>query len=151
MALQNLDLTTSYPASVKEKLFGIVQLKRTIDKGIAVAHGNVGEYHYDCPMDKAVFEFLGLAAEPLLDVIKKAQSESEIEAYVKPFVEKKSAAELEAWNAEWLKDGPEEGSDGHTFFLGLRDKIAPDRTDVTSWADLLDLDEKRDVPRVVNA
>lgn len=151
MALQNLDLTTAYPASVKQKLFGIVQLKRTIDKGIATAHGNVGEYHYDCPMDKAVFGFLGLEAAPLLEVIKKAQSEAEIEAYVKPFVEKKSAAELETWNAQWLKQGPAEGSDGHKYFVELRGQVAPDRTDVTSWPDLLDLDEKRAVPRVVAA
>jgi hypothetical protein len=29
--------------------------------------------------------------------------------------------------------------------------VAPDRTDVTSWADLLDLDEKRPVPQRVAA
>lgn len=151
MALQNLDLTTSYPASVKEKLFGIVQLKRTIDKGIAAAHGNVGEYHYDCPMDKAVFAFLGLEAEPLLDVIKNARSQADIEAYVKPFVEKKSQAELDAWNAQWLKSGPAPGSPGEAYFLELRGQLAPDRTDITSWPDLLDLDEKREVPRAVGA
>ncbi len=71
-------------------------------------------------MDKAVFGFLGLEAAPLLDVITKAQSEAEIEAYVKPFVEKKSAAELEQWNAQWLKQGPPEGSEGHAYFLELR-------------------------------
>ncbi|MEA2665291.1 MAG: hypothetical protein QOI11_2235 [Candidatus Eremiobacteraeota bacterium] len=151
MALQNLDLTTSYPVSVKEKLFGIVQLKRTIDKGIAAAHGNVGEYHYDCPMDKAVFAFLGLEAQPLLDVIKQARSRADIEAYVKPFVEKKSPAELEEWNAEWLKRGPAAGSEGEKYFLELRAQLAPERTDITSWPDLLDLDEKREVPRAVSA
>jgi hypothetical protein len=151
MALQNLDLSTSYPASVKQKLFGVVQLKRTIDKGIAATQGTVGEYHYDCPMDKAIFAFLGLEAEPLLDVIKKAQSEADIEAYVKPFVDKKSPAEIEAWNAQWLKQGPAEGSDGQKYFLELRGQLAPDRTDITAWPDLLDLDEKREVPRVVNA
>ncbi len=151
MALKQLDLTTSYPTSVKQKLFGIVQLKRTIDKGIAFTQGTIGEYHYDCPMDRAVFGFLGIDQAQLLDVIKQAQSEADIEAYVKPFVEKKSAAELEQWNAQWLKQGPPEGSEGHTYFLSLRNELAPDRTDITSWPDLLDLDEKRDVPRAVNA
>jgi hypothetical protein len=32
-------------------------------------------------------------------------------------------------------------------FLNLRAEIAPDRNDVTTWPDLLDIDEKRDVPR----
>jgi hypothetical protein len=33
------------------------------------------------------------------------------------------------------------------YFLKLRNEAAPDRTDVTTWADLLDLDEKRTVPK----
>ncbi len=146
-----LDLTTAYPASVKEKLFGIVQLRRAIDKGIAAAGGTLGEYHYNCPMDQEVFAFLGIDHQQLLDVIAKAQSEAEIEAYVKPFVEKKPAADIEQWNAEWLADGPEAGSDKHAYFVSMRDELAPGRTDITAWADLLDLDEKRDVPRVVRA
>jgi hypothetical protein len=132
-------------------MLGIVQLKRTIEKGKAVAHGNVGEYHYDCPMDKHVFAFLGMEAAPLLEVIKTAKSDAEIEAYCAPFVNAKSAAELEAFNAEWLSYGPEPGSDGEKYFLNLRNEVAPGRTDVTAWADLLDLDEKRVVPQRVAA
>jgi len=141
-----MDLTTSYPASVKAQLFGIVQLQRTIEKGKALAHGAIGEYHYNCPMDVAVFTFLGIDHEALLNVIKNAKSDDEINAYVKPFVEKKSASELATWNTNWLKASPEKGSESETYFLNLRSEVAPDRTDVTAWADLLDLDEKRPVP-----
>jgi hypothetical protein len=141
-----MDLTTSYPTSVKTKLHGIVQLARTIDKGKAKAHGNLGEYHYNCPMDVAVFTFLGIDHEALLDVIAKAKSDQEIADYVAPFVHKKSAEEIEAWNAEWLKSGPAPGSDSEKYFLELRDQVAPGRKDITAWADLLDLDEKRPVP-----
>lgn len=144
-----MDLTTSYPTSVKTKLHGIVQLQRTIDKGKALAHGKIGEYHYNCPMDQAVFGFLGIDHEALLDVIKKAKGDQEIADYVKPFIDKKSPAEIEAWNAEWLKSGPAPGSDSEAYFLQLRSEVAPDRTDVTSWPDLLDLDEKRSVPKKV--
>jgi len=146
-----MDLTTTYPTSVKTKLHGIVQLARTIDKGKAKAHGNLGEYHYNCPMDVAVFSFLGIDHEALLDVITKAKSDQEIVDYVAPFVHKKTAAELEAWNAAWLKSGPDLESEGAKYFLELRNEVAPDRTDVTAWADLLDLDEKRDVPKVAAA
>jgi Domain of unknown function (DUF5069) len=145
------DLTTSYPRSVRDKLFGVVQLARAIDKGIAIANGLNGEYNYDCPMDKGVFDFLGIDGNALLGVIKNAQSESEVEAYVKPFVDKKSPQELEHFNAEFLSHGPQPGSDGEKYFLNLRGEVAPDRTDVSTWPDLLDLDEKRDVPRRVPA
>ncbi|MBV8371165.1 MAG: DUF5069 domain-containing protein [Candidatus Eremiobacteraeota bacterium] len=141
------DLTGSYPRSVREEYLGVVQLGRAVDKGIATANGLNGEYNYDCPMDKGVFEFLGIDGGALLEVIKNAQSESEIEAYLKPFVEKKSPAEIRAFNEEFLEDGPEPGSSGEAYFLNLRNQVAPHRTDVTTWPDLLDLDEKRDVPQ----
>lgn len=142
-----MDLTKSYPRSVHEKMLGIVQLARTIDKGKAVAHGNIGDYNYDCPMDKHLFEYLGLDGAKLLDVIKNAKSDAEIEAYLKPFVEKKSAGDLQKFNEEWVKHGPEAGTQGYEYFVKLRGEVAPDRTDVTNWADLLDLDEKRSVPQ----
>jgi len=144
-----MDLTQTPPTSVKTKLHGVVQIARTIDKGKAKVHGNVGEYHYNCPMDVAVFSFLGIDHEALLDVIKNAKSDQEISDYVGTFVHKKSASEIEAWNADWLKSGPAPGSDSEKYFLQLRGEVAPDRTDVTAWADLLDLDEKREVPKVV--
>jgi hypothetical protein len=140
-----VDLTKEYPRSVREKMYGVVQLPRTIDKGKAVAHGNVGEYHYNCGMDQAVFAFLGIDHEQLLDVIKKAKADSEIEAYVKPFVDKKTPAEIEAWNHTWLTKKPE--GESLEYFLKLREQIAPTRTDVTAWPDLLDLDEKRPVAK----
>ena len=140
-----MDLTQTYPRSVHEKLLGLVQIGRTLDKGKAAAHGNVGEYHYNCSMDQAVFGFLGIDHEALLDVIKNAKDDAQIEAYVKPFIDKKSPAEVEAWNREWVTHKPEGKS--LEYFLELRNQLAPDRTDVTSWPDLLDLDEKRTVPR----
>jgi hypothetical protein len=145
------DLTTGYPRSVRDKLLGVVQLARAIDKGIATANGLNGEYNFDCPMDKRLFEFLGLDGNALLDVIKNAQTESDVEAYVKPFVDKKSPHELEHFNDEFLSHGPQPGSDAEKYFLELRGQVAPDRTDVSTWPDLLDLDEKRAVPQRVPA
>jgi hypothetical protein len=146
-----MDLTQTYPRSVHEKVLGIVQLARTIDKGKAKAYGNIGDYNYDCPMDKGLFDFLGMNGDELLQVIKNAKSDAEIEAYCKQFVDKKAPGEIERWNDEWVTRTPQGPS--LEYFLKLRSRIAPDRTDVTSWADLLDLDEKRAVPRrdTVNA
>jgi hypothetical protein len=141
------DLTTSFPRSVREKLLGVVQLGRAVDKGAALANGKAGEYNYDCPMDKAVFGFLGIGGDALLEKVKSAQSEAEIEAYLKPFVDQKSAAEIAAFNENFLNHGPQPGSDAEKYFLELRGQVAPDRTDVSTWPDLLDLDEKRAVPR----
>lgn len=138
-----MDLTKEYPRSVHDEWQGIVQLGRTIDKGRALANGNIGEYHYNCPMDQAVLGFLGIDHERLLDVIRNAKGDVAIEAFTRPFVAAKSSGELEQWNREWLAHEPE--GESRKAFLNLRAQIAPDRTDVTTWPDLLDLDEKREV------
>jgi hypothetical protein len=140
-----MDLTKEYPRSVRDKWQGVVQLARTIDKGKATAHGNVGEYHFNCPMDQAVFGFLGIDHEQLLKSIRNARSDAEIEAFTRPFVDAKSREEIERWNREWLSHEPQ--GESAKAFQGLRAQIAPDRTDVTTWPDLLDIDEKRHVPR----
>ena len=146
-----LDLTTSYPRSVRAEVLGVVQIGRAIDKGIAFANGTNGEYNYDCPMDKGVLGFLGIDEEKLLDVIKNAQSESEIVAYVKTFVDKKAPAEIAEFNRGFLLSAPAPNSDSEKYFLNMRSEVAPGRTDVTTWPDLLDLDEKREVPQRVTA
>ncbi|HTZ56238.1 MAG TPA: DUF5069 domain-containing protein [Candidatus Acidoferrum sp.] len=146
-----MDLTTSYPRSVHDKLFGLVQIGRTVDKGKATAIGKEGEYHYNCPMDQAVFGFLGIDHDALLNVIKNAKNGSEIDSYVKTFIDKKSPQEIETWNKEYVTRKPT--GESLDYFLQLRNQLAPDRTDVVSWPDLLDLDEKRTVPKreTVNA
>ncbi len=138
-----MDLTKEFPRSVRDKTHGLVQIGRTLDKANAVAHGNVGDYHYNCGMDQAVFAFLGIDHEALLDVVK-TKTPAEVDAYVKSFIDKKSAEEIARWNQEWLTKAPT--GESLEFFLKTRNTIAPTRTDVTSWPDLLDLDEKRSVP-----
>ncbi|MGA7200726.1 MAG: DUF5069 domain-containing protein [Candidatus Cybelea sp.] len=138
-----MDLTKHAPRSVKETVLGIVQLARTTDKAKAIVDGQIGEYHYDCPMDRALFDFLAMDPKEFLDAVQAAEN-AEIEAYAKPFVAKKDRQSLEAFNESWLSTVPTGESLMH--FDELRAKIAPSRTDVTSWPDLLDLDEGRTVP-----
>ncbi len=140
-----MDLSTSYPRSVKEKLAGVVMLARTADKAKAKTTDTIGEYHYNCPMDVAVFGFLGIDHEAFLKAA--GHGDAAIEALAHEHAAKKSASEIEAWNAQFLQYAPAPGSDGEKYFHELRSQLAPDRTDVTAWADLLDLDEKREVPR----
>jgi hypothetical protein len=142
-----MDLRTEYPRSVRETWQGVVQLGRTIDKGKAKAKGDIGDYHYNCPMDQAVFGFLGIDHDQFLDVIRNAKSDADIADFTSTYVSKRSPAEIENWNKEWLAHEPEGAS--REAFLRLRSEIAPSRSDVTTWPDLLDLDEKREVPERV--
>ena len=98
----------------------------------------------NCPMDQAVFGFLGIDHEQLLDSIRNAKSDAEIEAFTQPFVGAKSREEIERWNRDWLSHEPQ--GESAKAFQGLRAQIAPERADVRTWPDLLDIDEKRRVP-----
>ena len=139
-----MDLTKSYPRSVKDKFAGVVMLGRAIDKGRAKNAGTLGEYKYDCPMDQAVFGVLGINAESFAKEL--GRSDADLEKYVKDtFISKVDAAKITEFNTAFLTRGPSD-ADGQKYFDGLRDQIAPDRKDVTAWPDLLDLDEKRPVP-----
>ena len=69
-----MDLTKTAPRSVKETMLGIVQLARTTDKAKAVAHGSIGEYHYDCSMDQGLFEYLHMDAKASSTSLRKRRA-----------------------------------------------------------------------------
>jgi hypothetical protein len=139
-----MDLTKTMPRSSSEMMLGIVQLARATDKAKALANGTVGEYKYDCPMDRTLFEYLNMDPKAFLEVVKNAKSDYEIEAYAKTLVARKDPRNIEAFNKKFLAAVPT--GESLTHFEELRGKIAPSRTDVVSWPDLLDLEEGRTVP-----
>jgi hypothetical protein len=140
-----MDLTKTAPRSSSEMMLGIVQLARATDKAKALAQGTIGEYKYDCPMDQTLFEYLVMDPKAFLEVVKNAKSDYEIEAYAKTLVARKDPRNIEAFNRKFLSTVPTGESLKH--FEELRNKIAPARTDVVSWPDLLDLEEGRTVPQ----
>jgi len=138
-----MDLTKTTPRSVRETVLGGVQLARTTDKVKAQADGTIGEYHYDSPMDQGVLEFLEIKSSDYLNFVKHAKSDAEIETFLKDYVAKKSPDEIRSFNKRWMTTKPTGESLEH--FNKMRSEIAPGRTDVTTWPDLLDLEEGRPV------
>ncbi len=54
------DLTKESPRSPRVRVGGYAILGRTLDKCRALVAGNVGEYHFDCPLDNMLFGFKGV-------------------------------------------------------------------------------------------
>ena len=146
-----MDLRTHYPRSVREKLAGHVHLSRMIDKCRAVLAGTQGEYIYPCPMDKRLLEFSGITPEQFTEAVKgrtdeaRERSDNKIVEWFRKTTTPHSAAEIQQWNEMMLTRGPDT-EEKWAYFRSQRDAIDPSRTDITSWADLLDLEEKRPVP-----
>ena len=134
------DLTQRPPRSTRTRLGGYVLLPRMLDKGRAELAGKGGEYHYNCPLDQRILEFLGIDAEPLLAELAKGKGDGEILAWIKANQRNKhTLEEIEAWSDAQGKRGPD--ADSQEYFDGMRMAAGPDRTDIKSWADLLDLDD----------
>jgi hypothetical protein len=147
-----MNLETSVPRSPKDKLEGLVSLKRTIDKAKAFNDGHLGEYHYDCPHDKPLFAFLGTDGPEFAGKVKELDTDAAIGKWVEEHgLKGKTSAEIDAFNAERMKWHPEPGTDSEAFFKQTLKAAAPDRTDVETWFDLLDLDEGRPVPVATHA
>ncbi|MDQ2858233.1 MAG: DUF5069 domain-containing protein [Candidatus Eremiobacteraeota bacterium] len=140
-----MNLTQEYPRSAKEKMAGIVSLGRMLDKARAAAEGSLGDYHYDCPHDKPVLAFLGADAETFKEKAATS-SDAQIEAWVRDnYLKAKSPAQISAFNEERANWRPEQGTGSGEYFEELRRTVAPDRPEIKTWFDLLDLDEKRPV------
>src|SRR5437660_12131757 len=72
------DLTKEPPRSPKTRLGGYVILSRTIDKCRALLWGNIGEYHFDCPLDNMLFGFKGIKGHDFKSFVETGANDYEI-------------------------------------------------------------------------
>lgn len=127
-------------------MLGLVSLKRAIDKAKAYNEGKLGEYDYDCPHDKPLFQFLGTDGATFAQKVKELDSDDAIGDWVKTsLLAGKSQADIDAFNDARMHWHPDAGSHSAEYFGKLRGQVAPGRPEIVTWFDLLDLDEKRPV------
>lgn len=133
------DLTQHPPRSVRVRLGGYVHLPRLLDKARAVIAGKGGDYHYNCPFDQRFFTFTGIDPDATLEAIKSGKSDSEMLDWVNDRAGKQ-LYEIKAWS-EWLEQFGPSGAEGHEWIASVVKAGAPERKDIRSFADLLDLDD----------
>jgi hypothetical protein len=139
MSLQTPDLTKFPPRSPRVRLGGYAILPRMLDKGRATLAGKNGEYHYACPLDQGFLGFVGIDAEALKKEL--AKSDTEILEWIKANAKyKRTTPEIIAWT-EWQENRAPDNPEGREYFNGLHQAVAPVRTDITTWFDVLDADD----------
>ena len=135
------DLTKQPPRSPRVRLGGYVLLPRMLDKGRATIAGKNGEYHYACPLDKRFLEFTGIDADMLRKELAAGKSDGEILAWIeKNASHKHTEPEISAWS-EFAERRVPGDAESRTFFNELHQNVAPQREDINTWFDLLDLDD----------
>jgi hypothetical protein len=139
MSLNTPDLTKFPPRSPRVRLGGYVILPRCLDKGRATVAGKNGEYHYACPLDQRFLEFVGIDPDQLKEELN--QSDSEVLAWIeKNAKHKRSPVEIAAWSAVAEQRTPTD-VESREFFNGLHKQAAPQREDIATWFELLDVDD----------
>lgn len=139
-----MDLRVQYPRSIRERLAGYVHLGRMIDKCRAIRSGMQGEYVYPCPLDERLLQFTGISAEEFSREVQ-VRTDQQMAEWFRIRATVHTSSEIESWNEQMLTVGPDT-EDKWTYFKKTRDAIDHRRTDITTWADLLDLEEQRTVP-----
>jgi len=137
--MNTVDLTQRPPRSTRVKLGGYVLLPRTLDKGRAHIAGKAGEYHFNCPLDQRLFAFIGVNADDVLSLLKEGKSDSEVLAWIRDNT-KRTDFEIFHWSEYQLQRSPSD-NEGREYLNEMVKNAAPDRDDVVTWFDMLDLDD----------
>jgi len=141
MSLHSPDLTKQPPRSPRVRLGGYALLPRMLDKGRATIAGKNGEYHYNCPNDQHFVNFVGIDAEALKKELAQGKGDGEILEWINAHAKhKRNEAEIAAWSA-YIEQRTPDNVEGRGYFNELHKKVGPNREDIVSWADLLDLDD----------
>ncbi|ALA60115.1 DUF5069 domain-containing protein [Nitrospira moscoviensis] len=139
-----------YPRSPKALLGGIAHLGRFIDK-IRLRHaGHIQDYNYiTTGFDKYLIEFLGIDAQVFEQRVLAGGTDEELLAWVKANGKPVTDAEIRLFSRNLLKSEPKDDA-ARQRFRGRLQEIATKRgvpvsalPVVTTWADVIELDEGR--------
>ena len=135
------DLTKRPPRSPRVRLGGYAILPRMLDKGRATVANKHGEFHYNCPLDQHLVNFVGFDPDALKDQLAAGKSDAEVLTWIESTSKTKpNAVQIAAWSAFQDQRAPTD-LESRQFFNDYHSKLAPHREDVATWFDLLDIDD----------
>ncbi len=137
------DLTKEAPRSPRIRVGGYAILGRTLDKCRAEVGGNIGEYHFDCPLDNVLFGFKGVEGDDFKEKIEQGASDQEIVEWLNQTGEKKAPEEIKRWadevEASSLYNHPEK--EKRDYFSEEVKKLGLDPAKTTTF-EWLEVDDK---------
>lgn len=135
------DLSKQPPRSPRVRLGGYALLPRLLDKCRAEIAGKSGEYHYNCPLDQQFLSFVGVDAQLLKAEVATGKGDGEILDWINAHASlRRSPWEVAQWTA-WRDQATPSDYETREYFNGMHKDAGPDRTDIVTWCDMLDLDD----------
>ena len=141
MVITGPDLTKAPPRSPRVRLGGYVILPRMLDKGRATIAGKNGLFQFSCPLDRRFFDFSGVSPNALMNQLATGKSDELVLAWIRKSAPRpKTAAEVAMWSELESQRAPAD-LESRKLFSSLQEKVAPNRDDIMTWFDLLDIDD----------
>lgn len=135
------DLTKESPRSPRIRVGGYAILGRTIDKCRALVAGNIGEYHFDCPLDNTLFGFKGVKGADFKGQIENGASDQQMAEWLDQAGEKKTIEEIKRWSDEAEKKSLYDEPEKREYFVESCKKLGLDPAKTTTF-DWLEADDK---------
>ncbi len=132
------DLTKEAPRSPQTEIGGYVILARTLDKCRAlVLGGNIGEYHFDCPLDNMLFGWKGITGDDFKVEVEKGTDDAGMAKWVDEHGTKKTDDEKRQWVAEKKKATLYNDPEKRDYFIAETKKLGldPATTTLFEWLD----------------
>jgi Domain of unknown function (DUF5069) len=92
------NLTKEPPRSPRKHLGEYALMARMIDKGRADLQGSVGEYHYACPLDQMLFEFKGVKADEVRNLLASGATDEQVLAWFNSHGAARTSEEISDWS-----------------------------------------------------
>ena len=135
------DLTKEAPRSPRIRIGGYVILGRTIDKCRALVAGNIGDYHFDCPLDNMLFGFKGVTGADFKAQIENGASSQQMAEWLDQTGEQKTPEEIKSWSDETEAANPYNNPERRDWFIEQTKPMGLDPTKTTLF-DWLEADDK---------
>ncbi len=134
------DLTNEAPRSPRLRVGGYAILGRTIDKCRALVAGNIGEYHFDCPLDRTLFGFKEIRGEDFRAQIEQGRSDEEIIEWLNQSGEEKTPAQIRRWSEKMEASSLHDDLETRDFFVEETRKLGldPEKTTTFEWLEIDD-------------
>ncbi|MEI9863470.1 MAG: DUF5069 domain-containing protein [Limisphaerales bacterium] len=122
---------------------GYVFLPRILDKGRASVAGKLGEYRYGAKsMDRHFFNFVGLDPRSFgQGTCERRRRPGTADVDSSQCKNQRQPWEIAAWSEYHLRRSPDSDHETLTDFAEEVKKFNPNREDINTWFDLLDLDD----------
>ena len=100
------DLTRVAPRSARAPLgsYGVIAA-RALDKCRAEPAGRAGSYHYNCPLDRAFFDFTGIDAAEFKQFVATGASDDEVADWIAAKSRVRDPGRVALWS-QWFQLNP---------------------------------------------